>query len=1025
MAEFVETANEALPESERRAVFSKLLDVLRNVVENPGDTKHRTVSAGSIPAAGLKILTACGFKEAGGNLVSVGDDGIDTMYECIALMECLVMSIEEEKPANGTKRPAEDSSNMEVDDEDLAEAMRLSMEGAQKPSTDNDAEMAQRIEREESRADVEFQRFNATDVLIGEEAVKEINEYCKATGEPYVDPQFPPADKSLYCDKKDAECWTCFTCRTENPLAPVPDIPKTREEAEKLQAQLDATVCKGCGEKAPNVAKSKIVSRPTQWLRPGVRCVGCEMIYGHMNGGADLITRMCSHYLRDQVANTTVGAPWKLIREAARPEDVCQGAIGNCWFAGALSVVASKPELVTKMFITKEFNPHGAYQIQLFHAGEWKGILIDDLMPTSKIFQGYTDGQMVYYSLGGTLSYLSCARRQLWVPLVEKASAKMFGCYGALNSGTFGEALSLFTGYPCERLEMYIPKEVRKRKAERRDARIAQRTQMLLQGQTPPDDDDDDDDDNDDILWSKLLSYKEAGYLMGMGCTEEGCEKTKKELVEEKGLQAPHAYGVLDVREALVNGKLERLMQIRNPWGENAPRTWQGDFGKNWKGWTTQLKQELGVTNKANVEMYDRMSIFWMRLEDVKEHFAALEVCRVHPKWYDQRATAWLPCGVGAGECFELTVFEKTQVDLALWQEKHITRESAIGGKSTNVDIGVSVLRAKGVNPDGTVEYQCVHYIKRTVQDHTSAEMILDGGYTYKVVPLCFNQTEAYSPRKAVLVAHTSRPCRLSKVSSTWRDVACAVVEGARKFGRRSAQQHYPGVFSYFIQEGCGLTFVIENTSGNPFALQVDCSDSIGCMSARGGGLMAIDSVPARTRQAIMLLSFATGASRTGFSFASEALPAEMASFAVAMEDVHMGIPITDLTLSTSVPPPDPEILNQAAPPDPDPVSPSGEEDPDLAAALALSMGKDEPEEEDDDLAAALAMSMQGYSSEAPKAATSAAAPAPAAAPVAEDAKAKLQSKVKELFVTYTQQGMAPNEAAVKAMQDARSHLGV
>ena len=43
---------------------------------------------------------------------------------------------------------------------------------------------------------------------------------------------------------------------------------------------------------------------------------------------------------------------------------------------------------------------------------------------------------------------------------------------------------------------------------------------------------------------------------MGMGCTEEGCEKTKEEIVEKMGLSAPHAYGVLDVKEVQVNGQV-------------------------------------------------------------------------------------------------------------------------------------------------------------------------------------------------------------------------------------------------------------------------------------------------------------------------------------------------------------------------------------------------------------------------------------------------------------------------------------
>ncbi len=44
----------------------------------------------------------------------------------------------------------------------------------------------------------------------------------------------------------------------------------------------------------------------------------------------------------------------------ARPASL-QGALGNCWFIGALSVLCHKPELVENMFLgRKDFNPNGA-----------------------------------------------------------------------------------------------------------------------------------------------------------------------------------------------------------------------------------------------------------------------------------------------------------------------------------------------------------------------------------------------------------------------------------------------------------------------------------------------------------------------------------------------------------------------------------------------------------------------------------------------------------------------------------------
>ena len=46
-----------------------------------------------------------------------------------------------------------------------------------------------------------------------------------------------------------------------------------------------------------------------------------------------------------------------------RAEDVKQGEAGDCWFMSAVSVIATRPDLVRALFLDTAYNPHGAYAV--------------------------------------------------------------------------------------------------------------------------------------------------------------------------------------------------------------------------------------------------------------------------------------------------------------------------------------------------------------------------------------------------------------------------------------------------------------------------------------------------------------------------------------------------------------------------------------------------------------------------------------------------------------------------------------
>lgn len=174
-----------------------------------------------------------------------------------------------------------------------------------------------------------------------------------------------------------------------------------------------------------------------------------------------------------------------------------------------------QPELLNKIIITKEYCPQGCYLVRLCHNGEWQTVILDDLFPCDS---------------NGYLLYSQANRKQLWVPLIEKAMAKLNGSYESLIAGQTVEGLSALTGYPCDSI------------------RLEKVT-------------DDEEDIDLEMAWVRLLSMKEAGYALGASCGKTNIEDDT--MFTSRGLLPRHAYSILNVKELAGN----QLIQLRNPWG--------------------------------------------------------------------------------------------------------------------------------------------------------------------------------------------------------------------------------------------------------------------------------------------------------------------------------------------------------------------------------------------------------------------------------------------------------------------------
>jgi calpain-5 len=116
---------------------------------------------------------------------------------------------------------------------------------------------------------------------------------------------------------------------------------------------------------------------------------------------------------------------------------------------------------------------------------------------------------------------------ELWPMILEKAYAKLYRSYEAIEAGQVHRALVDFTNGIGSSLLMT-------RDAEK---------QMIRNG----------------TLWTQLLSNHRSGYLMGAG-TPSGSDSESN--ASPSGIVQGHAYSLLDVQEA----DEFKLIQLRNPW---------------------------------------------------------------------------------------------------------------------------------------------------------------------------------------------------------------------------------------------------------------------------------------------------------------------------------------------------------------------------------------------------------------------------------------------------------------------------
>ncbi|KAJ3507029.1 hypothetical protein NLJ89_g6535 [Agrocybe chaxingu] len=254
--------------------------------------------------------------------------------------------------------------------------------------------------------------------------------------------------------------------------------------------------------------------------------------------------------------------PQFFVNGAASSNDIIQGALGDCWFLSALATVSTAPGLVEKFCVARD-EKVGVYGFIFFRDNAWVTVIIDDMLYTrvpkyeelksseQELYHFDKDtynkaarkgGKSLYFAKSGTAG-------ETWVPLIEKAYAKLHGNYSHILGGQECDAIEDLTGGVSTVLQSKDILDI-------------------------------------DRFWDEELSRANKDRLFG--CSFNNLDSTRSGVTGAKvqGLIGNHAYSVLRA----VFCKDKRFVVVRNPWGKSE---WTGRWSDGSKEWTQEWLEAL------------------------------------------------------------------------------------------------------------------------------------------------------------------------------------------------------------------------------------------------------------------------------------------------------------------------------------------------------------------------------------------------------------------------------------------------
>jgi len=262
-----------------------------------------------------------------------------------------------------------------------------------------------------------------------------------------------------------------------------------------------------------------------------------------------------------------------IVPEEIRPNDIEEGLLKDAHFLSAVSTLVEEPSLIQRLFLTEESNHVGLYAVWLNDNGTWKPVIVDEYIPCNQRTGSYFP------------IFAQSTNDELWISLLEKAYAKIYGSYSNIEGGSIQHALRDLTGAPVKELR---------------------------------------DEGDVEKIWKSISNAVEKEYFImcSTDSPQQSQTQDNKKIVE--GPNNTYGFTILDTREVETQNGPERLLLIRNTWKNFE---WKGEWSNHSEVWTEELRDELKYSQEdAN------NGLFWIKLEDYEAYFPVTWICKYRPE---------------------------------------------------------------------------------------------------------------------------------------------------------------------------------------------------------------------------------------------------------------------------------------------------------------------------------------------------------------------------------------------------------